>query len=46
MRFTLASMAAPGTDIVLSEERILSYRAFRQQNLECRAICVHESGQI
>ncbi len=28
MRFTLASMAAPGTDIVLSEERILSYRAF------------------
>ena len=28
MRFTLASMAAPGTDIILSEERILSYRAF------------------
>ncbi|HEV7966259.1 MAG TPA: valine--tRNA ligase [Candidatus Acidoferrales bacterium] len=28
MRFTLLSMAAPGTDIVLSEERILSYRAF------------------
>jgi valyl-tRNA synthetase len=28
MRFTLASMAAPGTDIVLSEDRILSYRAF------------------
>jgi valyl-tRNA synthetase len=28
MRFTLAIMAAPGTDIVLSEERILSYRAF------------------
>ncbi len=28
MRFTLASMAAPGTDIVLTEERILSYRAF------------------
>jgi valyl-tRNA synthetase len=28
MRFTLASMAAPGTDVILSEERILSYRAF------------------
>ena len=26
--FTLASMAAPGTDIVLTEDRILSYRAF------------------
>jgi len=28
VRFTLAIMAAPGTDIALSEERILSYRAF------------------
>jgi valyl-tRNA synthetase len=28
MRFTLASMAAPGTDIVLSEDRIESYRNF------------------
>jgi valyl-tRNA synthetase len=28
MRFTLAIMAAPGTDIVLTEDRILSYRAF------------------
>jgi valyl-tRNA synthetase len=28
LRFTLASMAAPGTDIALSEERILGYRAF------------------
>ncbi len=28
LRFTLAVMAAPGTDITLSEERILSYRAF------------------
>jgi len=28
MRFTLASMAAPGTDIILSDDRILSYRAF------------------
>jgi valyl-tRNA synthetase len=28
MRFTLASMAAPGTDVVLTEDRILSYRAF------------------
>jgi len=28
MRLTLASMAAPGTDIILTEERILSYRAF------------------
>ncbi len=28
LRFSLAVMAAPGTDIALSEERILSYRAF------------------
>jgi valyl-tRNA synthetase len=28
LRFTLAILAAPGTDIALSEERILSYRAF------------------
>jgi valyl-tRNA synthetase len=28
LRFTLVVMAAPGTDIALSEERILSYRAF------------------
>ena len=28
LRFTLAVMAAPGTDIALSEERILGYRAF------------------
>ena len=28
LRFTLAIMAAPGTDIALSEDRILSYRAF------------------
>src|SRR5712692_47408 len=28
MRFTLAIMAAPGTNIILSDERILSYRAF------------------
>ena len=28
MRFTLASMAAPGTDIILTEDRILSSRAF------------------
>jgi valyl-tRNA synthetase len=28
LRFALTVMAAPGTDIALSEERILSYRAF------------------
>ncbi len=28
MRFTLAILAAPGTDIIWSEERIQSYRAF------------------
>lgn len=28
LRFTLARMASPGTDIALSEDRILSYRAF------------------
>ncbi len=28
LRFTLVAMAAPGTDIALSEERIIGYRAF------------------
>jgi valyl-tRNA synthetase len=28
MRFTLASMAAPGTDIILSDDRLLGSRAF------------------
>ncbi len=28
LRYMLASMAAPGTDIILSEDRILSARAF------------------
>jgi valyl-tRNA synthetase len=28
LRFTLAAMAAPGTDIALSEERIIGYRSF------------------
>ena len=28
VRFTLAIMAAPGTDIALSQEKMLSYRAF------------------
>ena len=28
LRFALAVMAAPGTDIALSEDRVLSYRAF------------------
>jgi len=36
--------AAPGTDITLSEERMTSARAFRQQDLERRPLPVHEHG--
>ena len=46
MRFTLASMAAPGTDIVLSEERILSYRAFANKIWNAARFVFHESGQV
>ncbi len=43
-RFTLAAMAAPGTDIAFSESRTEGYRDFRQQDLECGAVHVHERG--
>ena len=43
LRYMLASMAAPGTDIILSEDRILRRARLRQQNLECRAISVRQS---
>ena len=46
LRYMLASMAAPGTDIVLSEDRILSARVLREQNLECRAIPFRESRKV
>ena len=43
-RFTLAAMAAPGTDIAFSESRTEGYRALRQQDMECGALHVHERG--
>ena len=44
-RFTLAAMAAPGTDIAFSESRTAGYRNFRQQDLECGTLHVHECGE-
>ena len=46
MRFCLASMAAPGTDIVLSDDRLAGARNFREQDLERGALSVHEPGQV
>ncbi len=43
-RFTLAAMAAPGTDIAFNESRTEGYRSVRQQDLECGALHVHERG--
>jgi len=42
-RFTLAAMAAPGTDIAFSESRTMAI-ALRQQDLERGAVHVHECG--
>ena len=44
VRMALLQGAAPGTDIVLTEERIESARALRQQDLECLALHLHEYG--
>ena len=44
VRFTLASMAAPGTDIAFSESRTRELSRFRQQDLECGPLPVHERG--
>ena len=46
MRFCLASMAAPGTDIMLTDDRLAGRTLFCEQNLECRAFLVRESGQV
>ena len=46
VRFALLLGAAPGTDIVLSEERMDSGRALRQQDLERRALHLHEYGAL
>ena len=43
-RFTLAAMAAPGTDIAFSESSTAGYRAFCQQDMERGAVHVHERG--
>jgi len=45
LRYMLASMSAPGTDIVLSDDRILGARSFANKNLECRAISFHQPGK-
>ena len=42
VRFTLASMASPGTDIAFSEARTEGNRALRQQDLERRTLPLHE----
>ncbi len=46
VRLALLMGAAPGTDIVLSEERMESTRAFRKQDLERGALAVHEHGTL
>jgi valyl-tRNA synthetase len=43
-RFTLAAMAAPGTDIAFSEEPHEGLSEFCQQDMECGAVHVHECG--
>ena len=45
VRFTLASMASPGTDIAFSEERTDGYRAFANKIWECGAVFVYAGGQ-
>ena len=45
VRFTLAIMAAPGTDISLSEEKILSHRAFANKVWNAfRLVTLHLDG--
>ena len=45
VRFTLAIMAAPGTDISLSEEKILSHRAFANKVWNAfRLVTLHLEG--
>ena len=35
LRFTLLSMASPGTDVKLSEDRVKGYRNFLNKLMEC-----------
>ena len=44
VRFTLASMASPGTDIAFSEARTEGNRAFCEQDLECGAVPFSADG--
>ena len=44
VRFTLAAMAAPGTDIAFNPEPHRGIPQLRQQDLERRALHVHERG--
>ena len=46
MRFCLASMAAPGTDIVLSDDRLAGREGLCKQDLECGAVFVREPGEV
>ncbi|MDD9821254.1 MAG: valine--tRNA ligase [Nitrospira sp.] len=47
LRFTLASMASPGRDIRLSEERIAGYRNFANKIWNAaRFVLMHADGQI
>ena len=44
VRFTLASMASPGTDIAFNVARTEGYRAFANKILECGAVHFYERG--
>ena len=44
VRFTLASMASPGTDIAFNEARTEGYRAFANKIWNARAVPLHECG--
>ena len=46
MRFCLASMAAPGTDIVLSDDRLAGGAVVCEQDLERGTVFVYESGEV
>jgi len=46
LRFALTVMAAPGTDIALSEERILSYRAFANKIWNAARFLFFNLGKI
>ena len=45
VRFTLSSMAVPGTDIPFSTDRMEGLQRVRQQGLECGPLCADEPGR-